>query len=282
MSKIITIPSSLDEINKTKNIVDGFIIGIKGMCVNTNYVIDDLDILNVFDDKEIFINLNKNMSNMDLERLELILKKLNNYKIKGVLFYDTGVINLSKRLDLNYDLIISQEHSLTNSSTINFWNRNGVDWAYLSTDITIDEIIKIKKSTNSKIMINLFGYIPMFASKRHIVKNYLDYFKLNDRSIKNYMEKEEKIYPIIDNNEGTIVYSNNILNGIKYSLINVDYITLNSFNIDLDDFIKVVDLFKFVNNDNVNEYNKIINNMFTNVDYGFLERKTIYKVGHEK
>ena len=282
MSKIITIPSSLDEINKTKNIVDGFIIGIKGMCVNTNYVIDDLDILNVFDDKEIFINLNKNMSNMDLERLELILKKLNNYKIKGVLFYDIGVLNLSKRLDLNYDLIISQEHSLTNSSTINFWNRNGVDWAYLSTDITIDEIIKIKKSTNSKIMINLFGYIPMFASKRHIVKNYLDYFKLNDRSIKNYMEKEEKIYPIIDNNEGTIVYSNNILNGIKYSLINVDYITLNSFNIDLDDFIKVVDLFKFVNNDNVNEYNKIINNMFTNVDYGFLERKTIYKVGHEK
>ena len=47
MAKIIIIPSSILEINKTKDIVDGFIIGINGMSVNTNYniSIDNLDLL---------------------------------------------------------------------------------------------------------------------------------------------------------------------------------------------------------------------------------------------
>ena len=59
MSKILTIPSSIDEINKTKSLVDGFIIGVKDMCVNTNMCIDNLDILNEFNDKDIFIRKNK-------------------------------------------------------------------------------------------------------------------------------------------------------------------------------------------------------------------------------
>ena len=48
MSKILTIPSNLIEIEKTKSMVDGFIIGIKDMCVNTNYCIGikELEILN--------------------------------------------------------------------------------------------------------------------------------------------------------------------------------------------------------------------------------------------
>ena len=61
----------------------------------------------------------------------------------------------------------------------------------------------------------------MFVSKRHLIKNYLEYFHLSDNSKINYIEKEDKIYPIIDDNISTSVYSNNILNGIKYSLIDI-------------------------------------------------------------
>ena len=281
MSKILTIPSSLKEIEKTKTIVDGFIIGIKDMCVNTNFCIDieELDLLNTYKNKDIFISLNKNMHNKDLEVVKEILIKLNNYNIKGVLYYDVGVLNIYNKLDLNYDLVWSQEHLTTNYNTINYWNKMGAKYTYISSDITEEEIIKITEKSKSKLMVTLFGYLPMFVSKRHIVKNYLEYFKIDDESSVNYMEKEDKIYPIIDNKVGTQVYSNNILNGIKSSLnINVDYIILNSFGIELDKFISVIEMFKTVNNDNVEEYNKKINNMFTNVDYGFLNTKTIYRV----
>ena len=219
------------------------------------------------------------MHNKDLDLVKEILINLNNYNIKGVLYYDVGILNIYKSLDLNYDLVWSQEHLSTNYNTINYWNSFGVNYAYISSDITEEEIIKIAENSKAKLMVNLFGYLPMFVSKRHIVKNYLEYFKLNDDSSVNYMEKEGKIYPIIDNNVGTQVYSNNILNGIKSSLnINLDYIVLNSFNIELDKFIDVIRYFKSVNKDNVDEYNEKINNMFANVDNGFLNTKTIYRV----
>ena len=281
MSKILTIPSNLNEIEKTIEIIDGFIIGIKDMCVNTNFCIgiEQLDLLNKLKGKDIFISLNKNMHNKDLELVKEILIKLNNYNIKGVLYYDVGILYIYNKLDLNYDLVWSQEHLTTNYNTINYWNDMGAKYAYISSDITEEEIIKITENSKSKLLVTLFGYLPMFVSKRHIIKNYLEYFKLNDESNINYMEKEDKTYPIIDNKVGTQVYSNNILNGIKSSLnINVDYIILNSFGIELDKFINIIEMFKTVNKDNVEEYNEKINSMFTNVDYGFLNTKTIYRV----
>lgn len=279
MAKIITIPSSIEEIEKTKSLVDGFIIGITDMCVNTNMCIDDLSVLNSIKNKDIFISLNKNMHNCDLEKIKNILIGLNNYNIKGILYYDVAVLNIYNSLNLNYDLVWASEHLTTNYNTINYWNSFGVKYAYLSSDITLDEMVIISQNCKSKLMINVFGYLPMFVSKRHIVKNYLEYFNLKDNSSVNYIEKEEKVYPIVDSNIGTCVYSNNILNGIKYCLdLNVDYIVLNSFDINLDKFIEVLKMFKDVNNKNVLDYDNKINSMFSNIDNGFFDKKTIYRV----
>jgi len=276
--KLLIYPNNLREIELTKDLVDGFIIGIKDMSVNANMYIGDLSILKGIN-KDIFIMLNKNMHNGDLDKLKEILIELNNYNIKGVIYYDVAVLNIYRNLTLNYDLVWAQEHLTTNYSTINYWNKFGVNYTYLSSDITEEEIIEISKNTKSKLMVNLFGYLPMFVSKRHIVKNYLEYFKLNDNSNVNYIYKENKTYPIIDNNIGTSVYSNNILNGIKTSLnIDVDYIVLNCFGIEIDKFISVIEMFKSVNKDNITLYEEKINNMFDNIDNGFLNTKTIYRV----
>ena len=278
MPKILTIPSSLDEINETKDNVDGFIIGIKDMSVNVNYYIDNLDILDKID-KDIFVCLNKNMHNSDLDKVKKTLIELDKHKIKAVMYYDVGVLNIYRSLNLNYDLCWAQEHLTTNYNTINYWNSFGVNYTYLSSDITEEEIKEIEKHSKSKLLVNLFGYLPMFVSKRHIVKNYLEYFNLKDKSKVNYIEKEEKTYPIIDNDIGTQVYSNNILNGIRSLLsINVEYVVLNSFNINLDKFKEIVYMFMTVNKDNVEEYNKKIDSMFKNIDNGFLNIKTVYKV----
>lgn len=280
MSKILTIPSSLNEIKKTKDKVDGFIIGIKDMSINVNYYINisELEILNSID-KDIFICLNKNMHNGDLNKVKDILIKLNDYNIKGIMYYDVGVLNIYNSLDLNYDLVWAQEHLTTNYNTINYWNKFGVNYAYLSSDITEEEIIEISEHSKAKLIVNLFGYLPMFVSKRHIVKNYLEYFNLKDNSKINYMEKEDKIYPIIDSDIGTSVYSNNILNGIKSILkLDVEYVVLNSFGIELDKFINIIKFFRNVNSSNVEEYNNKINNMFENIDECFLNTKTIYRV----
>lgn len=281
MSKMLTIPSSLNEINKTKNIVDGFIIGIKDLSTNINFYIDfdELSIINDLKNKDIFIALNKNMHNSDLEKIKKILIELNNYKIKGVLYYDVAVLSIYKSLNLDYDLVWACEHYATNYNTINYWYNFGVNYTYLSSDITLKEILDISVNSKSKLMVNVFGYLPMFVSKRHIVKNYLNYFKLSDKSSINYIEKEGNIYPIIDNSIGTRVYSSNILNGIKaVPMLNVNYIILNSFDIDIEKFITIINLFKHVNKNNFLELEREIDSMFDNIDRGFLDTKTIYKV----
>lgn len=270
--KTLIIPNSLDQINMCKNYIDGIIIGLKGLSVNMNLylTIEEINTLEI--DKEVFVAINKNIHNKDLEFLKSAIKNLKN--IKGILYYDAAVVRIYNQIKPDYDLVWSQEHLATSAVTCNYWYKNSVNYAYLSGEITLDEIVEISESTSMKLMVPIFGYLPMFVSKRHLVKNYLEYFNLKDNSKLNYLEKEGKIYPIIDS-EVTMVYSTNILNGIKAleSLENkIDYIVLNAFNIEESKFLKVCEIYKTKNN--IEE----IESMFTNLDTGFLYRETIYKV----
>ena len=273
--KTLVIPSSLKIIDKLN--CDGVIIGIKDLSINMPcyFEVDDLNKIN----KEVFVCLNKNIHNNELELLEKTLIKLKDYKIKGIIFYDIAVVNLVKKLNLDFDLVWSQEHMTNNYYTVNFWNSNNVKYTWVSNDITLREMKEIKDNTESKLMVTLFGYIPMMASRRHLVKNYLNTFNLKDESKINYIEKEGNTYPLIDEKHGTICYTSFILNGLKEKLLlNYDYIILNSFLIEDDKFIEVLDMFNKVNEDNVDELEEQINNMFDNTKKGFFYEETVYKV----
>ena len=165
-----------------------------------------------------------------------------------------------------------------NYYTINFWYEKNVKYTWVSNDITLREMQEIKENTKAKLMVTLFGYLPIFASKRHLVKNYLKTFDLKDNSKINYMEKEEKIYPLVDD-EGTVVYTDFILNGLKEKLIlNYDYIILNSFLIEDDKFSQVLDIFNSVNDNNLNKKEEELNKLFNNLKKGFFYNETVYKV----
>ena len=86
------------------------------------------------------------------------------------------------------------------------------------------------------------------------------------------------MYQIIDTIDGTIAYSEKVLNGLgEIFRIRTDYIVLNSFSIDDSIFSEVTYMFKNVDEDNILEYNGRINSML-DTDLGFLYKETIYKV----
>lgn len=280
MPKKIVIPSDLQSIFKLKNKVDGFVLGLKDLSVNLPcyFELDELlDLVNNLGDKEIFVNLNKNMHNTDLEYLKEVLMKLDKTNIKGVIYYDVSIVNLKKELDLKMDLVWGQEHMTTNYLTMNYWYDFGAKYTLVSSDITLEEIKEISNLAKSKLMVQMFGYQPMFTSYRHLVKNYLKTFNIEDNSNKYMIEKEGNSYSIIDDGLGTTVYSNNILNGIEeYLDLDVEYVVLNSYNI--DNFEQVIDLFNTVTENNKSEYYNQIKDMYSNVDKGFLYKETVYKV----
>lgn len=277
--KLILIPKNIDEITKANDLVDGFIIGIESLSTNMPFYVNlnELKEILKMTSKKVFVSLNKNMHSKDLNFLKEILLELEKLNIEGILYYDVSVVNIKQELSLKKDLVWSAEHLVTNSLSINFWKDEGVNFAYLSSDITIEEIKKIKNETDVTLMMNIFGYVPIFTSYRHLIKNYLKTFNLNDNSEINYIEKEGKKYPIVDK-ENTTVYSSNILNACLQIDEDIDYGVINSFNIDEEVIIEIIKLFKELNEANKDEINSKINSYFKNIDNGFLNKETIYRV----
>ena len=281
--KLLIMPKSIDQIESLIEDIDGVIVGIKDLSINqpAYFTLEEIKKINEIiknNGKEIFVSLNKNMFNKDLEILEYTLLQLDNLKLNGILYYDIAIVNFKKNLKLVTPLVWNQEHLTTNYLTSNFWYEYGAKYTMLSSEITLDEINEIALNANAKTMVPIFGYLPMFVSRRHLVKNYLDTFKIKDDSNINYIEKEDKIYAIIDSNDGTIAYSNKCLNGINETLkLNVDYIVLNSFNINNATFKRVVSMYNIANESNVQEFKEEIDKML-DTDTGFLYKETVYEV----
>lgn len=302
MTKIIAIPNAINDIELIIDNCDAIILGIKDLSVNFNEYIS-IEELNKHiteikaNNKQIFISLNKIMHNDDLKILEQSLTELNKLDIDGILYYDISIITISKRLKLNTKLIWNQTHLVTNYQTINYWYNEGIDYAYISPEITLNEIIDIKKNTKMALMVPIFGYLPMMHSKRKLVTNYLTYINQN---IKNnnytlYEESRKSYYPITEDDNGTTIYSSNILNGLEeyISLLdnNIEYVILNGININVDDFLEVIKIFfsttsKYQNNKVDMAYVMMASNeidmLLKNTDKGFLYKETIYKVKNDE
>lgn len=269
MSKILIMPS---DINQLKIKSDGVIVGIKDLSVGV-LELDVNEVKNI-NDKEVFISINKNISNKELDYLKKVLLELNETNIKGVIFYDLAIPNLKETLNLKYPLIWNQCHHTTNSKTALFWS-NYVEGVWISNDITLEEMKKMS-DTNLTTMITLFGYLPMFVSKRPLISNYLKTFNLNSNS-KYYLSKEGKKYPIFENN-GVQVYTDFVLDGLKESLVlkNIDYFVLNG--LDIENLEKVFELFKNLSEENLDCSQQELNELIPNLGKGFLYQETIYRV----
>ena len=276
---ILLMPDNVDQIKDNTKYYDGVILSIDNFSVNSRYTLsinEIKDIIKIIPNKEVFISINKNIENNELDELESILLSLNELNIKGVLYSDVALVTYKDKL--NYDLVWAQEHLVTNYETINYWHDFGVNYAYLSSDLNINEINIITKNTDVKLMANIFGYQSMFVSKRHIVKNYLNNFNIKDNSKIHYMQKEGKTYPIIDSNY-TYVFANNIFNGIKeYYNMDVDYYVVNGFLIDNEKLTKVLSIIGNITKENVEDSSLQVMDIFTKIDTGFLYKDVVSKV----
>lgn len=262
----LLIPQNEEEIYELKEYYDGLILSVENLSINyKTFSLDKIkEIIQNVKNKEIFINLNKNMHNKDIPLLKETLKILDELEIKAILYYDISIVNIGSK----HDFVWSACHMTTNYKTMDFWYKRGVKYTFLSNEITLEEIKEISKNTKMELMVQVFGYTPIFASIRDIVKNYRKTFKLEDNSKVNYIKHENDLYPIVNEKE-TVVYNSKILNAIdeidEYKKMNIKYFIINSFLI--DDIKEVLQNFKS---------NKKFN--YQNQGKGFLYEETIYKV----
>ena len=264
MNKIAVITNNINEAKNICQEIDAYLLPLKDLSINYQNTfnineIKDIKTLN----KEIFVIINKNIHNNELSLLEKNLLEIEKLNINGIIFYDIAIVNLKKKLHLKTPLVWHQEHLTTNYGTINYWYEKGVTYTYLSSELTKREIDEIKENTNAKLFVNIFGYIPMFTSKRNLVNNYLETFNLESKN-QTTIKKEGKTYKINDTKLGTTVYSDYILNATDVDFSNIDYLVFNA------NFISdVKKILKDYKEKKENNYPK---------ETGFLYKETIYKV----
>ena len=273
--KYLVSPSKKEDIKELIDLnINSFLFGIKELSIYQNFyiTIDELKEIIDVNDIEVFISLNKLMHNNDLVLLEQVLIELSKMPITGVLYDDMAIPSINEKLLLNLPLIWSGSHLVTNYNTINTLNVKG---ALLSSEITLDEMINIKKNTNKIIIVPVFGYQVMTTSKRNLVSNYLSFIGKEKENNIYYLKDKDGIYPTYEDANGAHILTKDVLNGIKELSIfennDIDYVYLSSLNIESEVFNEVIKRY---------QNNIPINDLIANESTMFYYKETYFKVNN--
>lgn len=284
MTKLLLVPK-----NKNSNLsfFDGVIIGLKDFSIGYEFCLDINELeeyINKLDSKEIFVAINKNLSNRDLKNIEDILKKLDTLSIQGVLFYDLSILYLKQKLNMNLDLVWNQTHMVTNYNTCNYYFKEGCKYAYLSSEITLDEMVEICDKSSIGTMAFVFGHSTIAHSKRKLLSHYFEHIEKTKE--KNSYSITESInnnnYIVKESHLGTTVLNGKILNAIRplFELNGkISYAVMEEEND--SNFEEVSGMFRKVIDNNYESKEEIIekvNALYLDTTEGFFYKKTIYKV----
>ena len=279
--KISVITTSVNNIVEYKKMgVDSFIFGLKNFSsgYNNEITLEEIKDIREFYKDELFIAINKNIFNRELDELEAILKELDELDITGILFYDIAILSLKTKLNLKTPLVWNQTHMVTNYNTCNYYYEKGCTYGVVSSEITLEEINEIAANTKMKLFLNILGYQIMGYSRRHLLDNY---FKSTDKKRDNntyIIKNNDEDYIIQEEENGNALYYGKPLNGsIIANKVNVDYLILNDNNFDKDIFIKALILYIKLLDTKDDKYIKEIDELVGD-NRGFFFKKTIYKV----
>jgi hypothetical protein len=204
-----------------------------------------------------FCLINRSLNDNELDQLESILQTSH---IKGIVFDDLGVLELIK--DLNITKILLLDHIATNISSINYY-LDYVDSVVVSNDLTYDEIKNILELAYKKLVVNVFGLKTLMYSRRTLLSNYEEHYKITKES-KIDASIEDKKFKIIENKYGTVFYAFPYYNALELlKLSNVLYYWYTPLFLNFTDTKKV-----------------ILDNNLEGIptDSLFLDKKTYYKL----
>ena len=241
-------------IEKLKGLgINNFVYPLSFFCVGipNTFAIEDIK------EENSYLFINRILDSKDIDKLNEVLHNLPS-NIKGIIFDDVGIIEITK--DLKLEKILFLSHFNTNFQSINYFF-DYVDDIIVSTDITEEEIDEIITKTNKKVSLFVFGLISSLYSRRTLLTSHAKHYNIPKENQKD-LKIQNKKFISIENEFGTVLYHFPYFNGKR--LLNKDVNYLFYFPILLED-AKVLEVAK-------NNFDCIPN------DFGFLDTKTIYKV----
>ncbi len=285
--KILTTIHDLNNLSALLEVADGLVIGdIRFSKTLTLDLKADLipTIKRIYDaKKEVFILLNRLFTDKELEVVKDFVLTLPLSLITGFIGADIGLLEVFKTIKLEHKFVYNPETLLTNDFDFNYLSKDHVLGAFVSKEITLEDIKNISDVKKISLFMMIHGHMSMFYSKRPILTRYSEYIKKNetyhnqtDLRLKEPKRTEER-YPVYEDEAGTHVFRGTILNvfdDIDFMQVAVDYGFIDTLFLSDSYAIEVIKMYKNKDEDLKSEIIKSYNQVW---HQGFLHQKSFIK-----
>lgn len=279
----------IEPANKTKiyqEYVDGLILPLKDFAVQSEVYFEIAEIKKIIQNNpslQIFVNINKNIFNNEIDNLKEQLLQLDNLNITAIMFYDLALLELKQELNLKTDLVWNQSYMVNNYKTCNYYYQKKVNYAYLSKEITLAEIIEISKNSAINTMVEVVGLPTVAFSRRKLITNYFkDINKIPTQKLDILEKVTNKTYQLTEDKNGTNFYLKELVNGtsIINSLYqaNIPYIIMKEYGIESNLFTELLNDTKNYIEGNCQDKNYVEKYQKLGDNTNFFFKKTIYQV----
>lgn len=288
--KLITTIHNLNYLEKLSAFADGFLLGDERYAVRLTHSFDNNEMIDAIQkihqlNKMCFILMNQMMTDLELDAAKKYIEMLPNDLIHGFIIADLGLIDVFKSLGLVHKVIYNPETLLTNYFDFNFLSNESINGAFVSKEITLEDIRIIGQNKAYSLFMYGHGHLSMFYSKRQILTAYTDYLAKDPIYHQDPLlelqeaKRDNENFPILEDFGGTHVFRGHVfqsLNDLSELDKVVDFLIVDTIFQDDDYAVKVLSLYQQRESNPI-----IIQELMTEYQEtwtdGFLHRKTIYK-----
>lgn len=175
--------------------------------------------------KKVFISISIMPHGEDLYSLREYLLTINDINIDGIIVSDPGALSIVKEIMPNIDIHMGPQANVTNYHSASFWYNQGIKRITATSELSIDEIGKIRSKTPLDMEIETFVHGPICISHsgRRLLSSYLedkseiDYNEISNKKFNLLEEKRDgEYYPVYEDDRGTFFFNSKDLCMLKY------------------------------------------------------------------
>jgi len=255
--KIITTLHDQAQLNDLLKVADGILLGQKRFAktLTNDFEAQTIDVIKKIreNQKEVYILLNKVFTDSELNDVKSYLKSLPIDMITGFIGADLGLLETMKELDITSKFVYNPETLLTNDVDFNDLSSEHIKGAFVSKEITLEDIIEIGNLKKYELFYFGHGHMSMFYSKRQMLNTFKDYQNESNNLHEDHhlrlseAKRPDESYPIIEDDAGTHVFRGYVFNSFKAierleSV--VDYFIVDTLFLDDDYAIDIINMYK--------------------------------------
>jgi U32 family peptidase len=170
--------------------------------------------------RKLYVTVNIFAHEQDFDGMGDYLKKLQDMQVDAAIVSDPGVIALAQEVAPNLPLHLSTQMNSTNSHSMRFWLKQGIERIVLARELTLEEIQSVHANVQGELEMFIHGAMCMSYSGRCLLSNYLTGRDANRGECTQpcrwgYGLVEEKrpgqVFPIEEDERGTYVFNSHDL-----------------------------------------------------------------------